>query len=247
MVGASCPIPAACSRPACEPAPITIPETVVVSVTPASVTLEPDAAQQFTATVTGSANTDVTWTVEEGSGCGSITQAGLYTAPGSPATCHVRATSAADGTRSDTATVTVRDSGNVSAGYPFQGYTSHPRRLPGPGGRRGRTRASSSSTRLSGSTSDGQRDDRPRLAAVGAHALLPARHPVRDVGHDRPGRFVAWIESPYCQRARPDRAIAGHHALPRGARSFAPMTSSCSTCGSAWGGTVGGYRRAAIR
>jgi hypothetical protein len=49
----------------------------------------------------------VAWSLQEASGCGSVTQAGLYTAPGAAATCHVVATSLADGTRSAVATVTV--------------------------------------------------------------------------------------------------------------------------------------------
>jgi len=61
----------------------------------------------FGATVTGSAATDVIWSIAEGAGCGAVTTAGLYTAPSSAGTCRVVATSAADVSRSATAVVTV--------------------------------------------------------------------------------------------------------------------------------------------
>ena len=89
-------------------------DTAAVTVTGIAVTISPKTAtvaaggtQTFTDTVTGTTNTAVTWSVQETSGCGSITTAGVYTAPAAAATCHVVATSVADATRSDTATVTV--------------------------------------------------------------------------------------------------------------------------------------------
>jgi hypothetical protein len=51
----------------------------------------------------------VTWSVREGTGGGSITTAGLYTAPGTPGTFHVVATSVADSRQTTEATVTVRE------------------------------------------------------------------------------------------------------------------------------------------
>ncbi len=73
--------------------------TVAVAVTP------PDAAdvingpRTFAATVTGNANTAVTWSVVGGSANGSITQNGVYTAPATPGTYTVMATSNADPTK----------------------------------------------------------------------------------------------------------------------------------------------------
>lgn len=60
---------------------------VTVKVSPPSVTLAVNGQQQFTATVTGTSMTAVTWSVVGllcggGQDCGSITQSGLYTAPG---------------------------------------------------------------------------------------------------------------------------------------------------------------------
>jgi len=56
--------------------------------------------------VTGAVNTAVTWRVQEAGG-GSVTNAGLYTAPAVAGTFHVLATSQADPTKTGTATVTV--------------------------------------------------------------------------------------------------------------------------------------------
>ncbi len=80
---------------------------VAVSVSPSAVSLAPNAKQQFAATVTGSTQTATTWSVQEASGCGSIAQTGVYTAPSAAATCHVVARSQADTSKSSTATVTV--------------------------------------------------------------------------------------------------------------------------------------------
>lgn len=87
---------------------------VAVSVSPTSANLVTGAQQQFTATVTGTTNTAVTWSLSgagcSGPTCGTITAVGLYTAPSAipnPATVTVTATSQADSTKSDQATVTV--------------------------------------------------------------------------------------------------------------------------------------------
>lgn len=80
---------------------------VTVTVAPATATVAAGATRTFTATVTGATNTAVTWSVQEASGCGTITSGGVYTAPGAAATCHVAARSQADGTTTGTATVTV--------------------------------------------------------------------------------------------------------------------------------------------
>src|SRR5208282_3076771 len=53
---------------------------VAVSVTPATATLYGGQTQQFTATVTNTSNTAVTWTISP-AGTGTINSSGLYTAP----------------------------------------------------------------------------------------------------------------------------------------------------------------------
>ena len=83
---------------------------VVVSVEPATATVEVGQTRQFTATVTGTANQGVSWLVDGGAADGTISAAGLYLAPGNvpdPDTVVVRATSVAVGTKSGTAAVTV--------------------------------------------------------------------------------------------------------------------------------------------
>jgi len=90
------------------------PPVVSVTVSPATVTLAAGAQRTFTATVTGSTDGAVAWALDEGAACGTITASGVYTAPATGATCHVRATSHADATRSAAATVTVTPPAPIS-------------------------------------------------------------------------------------------------------------------------------------
>jgi WD40 repeat protein len=83
------------------------PAPVMVSVSPASPQVLQGGSQPFLATVTGTTNTAVTWTVQEGTAGGSITAAGVYTAPSAAGTFHVVATSTADPSKSAIAQVTV--------------------------------------------------------------------------------------------------------------------------------------------
>ncbi len=90
-------------------ATITLVETVSVSLSPASLSLNSGGTQQFTATVTGSSDTSVTWSLSctNAGNCGTIA-AGLYTAPANVVTADtvtVTATAVADATKSATATV----------------------------------------------------------------------------------------------------------------------------------------------
>ncbi len=88
----------------------TPPPTVAVSIAPTTVTVAAGKTQQFTASVTGSSNTAVTWSMAGGASSGTITSTGLYTAPTTvpnPAQVTVTATSQADSIKSASATVTV--------------------------------------------------------------------------------------------------------------------------------------------
>jgi hypothetical protein len=80
---------------------------VFVTVTPGTATVPTGGSANFAAAVTGTANLAVTWAIQEGSSCGSVTSGGVYTAPNAEATCHVVATSSADTTKSASATVAV--------------------------------------------------------------------------------------------------------------------------------------------
>ena len=88
--------------------------SIVVSVAPATASVQTGATQTFTATVTNTTNTAVTWQVNGVPGgnstVGTISASGLYTAPStvpSPATVTVGAVSVADPTRSGSAQVTI--------------------------------------------------------------------------------------------------------------------------------------------
>lgn len=72
-----------------------------LSVTPSIIQIFQGATEQF------AANIDVTWSVSEGSGGGTITPAGLYMAPTVAGTFHVVATSRSDPSKSASATITV--------------------------------------------------------------------------------------------------------------------------------------------
>ena len=75
------------------------PVPVSVSVSPSGASIAPASVQTFTATVSGSANTAVTWGVQEGAAGGSIASNGQYTAPAFAGTYHISATSLADATK----------------------------------------------------------------------------------------------------------------------------------------------------
>ncbi len=80
---------------------------VAIAISPTTATLSVGQTQAFTATVTGSTNTAVLWSVEEGAAGGQVNGAGLYTAPAAAGTYHVLAASSADPSQIARATVTV--------------------------------------------------------------------------------------------------------------------------------------------
>lgn len=86
---------------------LSVPSPVQVSLSPASLSMTAGTSRTFTATVTGTSNTAVTWSVLEGPAGGSVTPAGRYSAPRQPGTYHLVATSVADPTKSATATIRV--------------------------------------------------------------------------------------------------------------------------------------------
>lgn len=88
--------------------PIDTTHKVALVLSPLSITLQAGQTQQFTATVTGNANTGVTWKLV--SGLGSLSATGQYSAPSSlsqGSTAIVKATALADTTVSAQATVTL--------------------------------------------------------------------------------------------------------------------------------------------
>ncbi len=87
------------------------PPVITVAISPTAVTMAVSTTQQFTATVTGTMNTAVTWSVDGinggNSAVGTVSTAGLYTAPSSAGTHTVTATSVADSTKQASAAVTL--------------------------------------------------------------------------------------------------------------------------------------------
>jgi len=91
---------------------------ISMTIMPTSAMLQPNGMQQFTATVQGTNNQGVTWSVDGVIGgnnmVGTITTTGLYTAPGQPGSYTVAATSNALPSYSVNASVTViSQSGSV--------------------------------------------------------------------------------------------------------------------------------------
>src|SRR3954452_4316867 len=84
---------------------------ITVSISPTTASITSGGTQQFTATVTGTSNTGVTWTAS----AGSVSQAGLFTAPQvqNNTTVTVTATSVADTSAKASASVTVTPNAGV--------------------------------------------------------------------------------------------------------------------------------------
>ena len=80
---------------------------ISMNITPNPITIAPSGSVQFTATVFGTSNTAVTWSVLEGTGGGTVSSSGLYKAPSVPITYHVVAKSKADPTQTVISTIIV--------------------------------------------------------------------------------------------------------------------------------------------
>jgi uncharacterized protein (DUF1800 family) len=90
--------------------------SVAVTVTPATVTIRAGATEAFAASVRGTTNTNVTWSVNAVAGgnatAGTVDATGMYTAPAnlpSPNTITVTATSTADTTKQGSSSVTLQN------------------------------------------------------------------------------------------------------------------------------------------
>ena len=94
---------------------VNIPQPVAVTVSPANASVTQTGQLQFTAAVSGLSNQAVSWAVTRGNG--TITQAGLYTAPKATETDIITATSQGDNTRSATASISVLPPHSVSLNW----------------------------------------------------------------------------------------------------------------------------------
>jgi len=99
----------------------TNPQSVTVTVSPTSASVQPSATQKFSASVTGSSNTAVSWQVNGMAGGdsthGMIDATGMYTAPAvapTPATVTITAISQANTAKSAAAQVTIAASAVVA-------------------------------------------------------------------------------------------------------------------------------------
>lgn len=90
--------------------------TVAVAIAPTDATTVVGGQRHFTSTVTGNANTNVTWTVTGGSANGTVTSSGLYTAPNTPGTYTVVATSQADPSKTASVQVVVGSTAFIHTG-----------------------------------------------------------------------------------------------------------------------------------
>ncbi|MCH7986444.1 MAG: hypothetical protein IH847_07660, partial [Acidobacteria bacterium] len=96
------------------------PPSISVSISPTSVSLQTGETQQFTATVTGTTTTGVTWSATGG----TISSSGLYTAPNTTGTHTVTTTSMADSSSSASANVSVTAApGNTASSITKDGIT----------------------------------------------------------------------------------------------------------------------------
>ena len=121
--GSTCAMPAG-NRSAASP----VVPPISITINPSTATVSEGGSQSFIATVTGSSDTAVTWSVQEGTVGGTITNSGVYTAPEGPGTYHIVATSQVDSSRSALATVTV--SNFNSPGSMAIGRADHTATLP---------------------------------------------------------------------------------------------------------------------
>ena len=115
-------------------ASVTIVPVVVVTVTPTNTSVVTGATQQLSASVTGTTNTAVTWTLQgagcSGAACGTISTTGLYTAPSaapSPPNVTVIATSSADSSKTGSASVAILSANSTNSSFGFAIPTGHPR------------------------------------------------------------------------------------------------------------------------
>lgn len=87
-----------------------------ITISPMSVSLKGLEQVQFTPTVTGADNHSVSWAVMEAIDGGMIGLNGLYTAPSTPGTAHVKVTSLADPTKVAIAEIIITEGDDGSGG-----------------------------------------------------------------------------------------------------------------------------------
>jgi hypothetical protein len=115
---------------------VTVMPHVVVTVTPTNTSIVTGATQQLNASVVGTSNTAVIWSLQgagcSGAACGTVNSNGLYTAPAavpSPSTVTVTAASSADPSKTASTSVVILsgNSANTTTAYGLTFPNAHPR------------------------------------------------------------------------------------------------------------------------
>ncbi len=101
------PSASASASPTASPTPTSSASAITIGVTPSAATITVGGTVTFSATVSNSTNQAVTYAVTGGDAAGTITQAGVYTAPSTPGVYIVTVTSQADATKTASVQVTV--------------------------------------------------------------------------------------------------------------------------------------------
>jgi hypothetical protein len=154
-------------------ASVTVVPVVVVAVSPTNASVFTGMTQQFNASVTGTSNTAVVWSIAgagcSGSACGTVNTGGLYTAPAvvpSPADVTVTATSVADPTKSGAVSLTIVASAKNSPALPTLPQATVDTTMP--------TQAGTVRNVIAGSASDLQA--KIDLATCGDTIVVPANN-----------------------------------------------------------------------
>lgn len=104
------------------PVPVLVTSNATVTVTPNPAQVAINGVLPFQATVANAPNGGVTWAIQEGAAGGSISPSGVYTAPATPGTYTVVATSVYDPARQAVVPVSVQAGGlNVGGEFPASG------------------------------------------------------------------------------------------------------------------------------
>jgi hypothetical protein len=114
---------AAGGRPASAEVTVAPAPAISIRVSPATANLLLEATLQLRATVTGSPDTDVLWSVSEGAAGGSVDSSGLYKAPRAAGVYHVVATSHGDASKTAAAAINVADEVSVGISPPSVNVT----------------------------------------------------------------------------------------------------------------------------
>ncbi|HSB76128.1 MAG TPA: hypothetical protein VLC12_10785 [Terriglobales bacterium] len=199
--------------------------TIAVTVTPTAVTLAPGKSAVFTASVTNTTNTAVTWLVNNKPGgnasVGTISNKGVYVAPSTepnPPTVNVTAASQADPTKSATALVTI----GQPAGQANQVAQAFPIKLGTSGGDSLDTTTNANTiTCCSGTLGS-------LLERAGNFYILSNNHVLARSNQAKAGEPISQpgLVDSNCRPAAPVANLSQFVQLPQGGTSSSPKTGT---------------------